>query len=138
VSKPGVSKDDLNIIKSNIASMSQWKIKKYHNIERIEPKTVAMVGEKNVEFLNAYNWKMNYVAGKKQKFEPIFSSDGSFNLAETFSIEKIAVHKQYQLKEKNDVNIFCSCGADFVLYANYKAHIDKFGCDLIDDFKNNS
>jgi hypothetical protein len=72
ISKPGISKIDLNLIKTNLPNMNAWKVKNYENIERVDPKTVEIVGERNETLhpsisLKRIFWSLQFT--KNRKFE---------------------------------------------------------------------
>jgi hypothetical protein len=136
MSIPGISRFELNLIKGFVPlKINEWKSRNYHHIEMIRPEIIKVVAVKNPWIMKAYEDKLKIITKGQTDFTPVYSGNGNFDFMETFSLDKIAIHKQMQLKNPNDVrNIKCSCDKSFVLYSRYDSHKKQNGCVGNPDF----
>jgi hypothetical protein len=116
---PGIPTYDVNIIKSSLLNLSNWKAKGFNNLEKLQPHTIDLIALKYSDIKRIYNERK---VAKYDEYPPVFDKFGNLDIQQTFEYGKLFSYMGWQLKANTMEKYKCVCNNSFVTKGKFERH----------------
>jgi hypothetical protein len=111
---PGIPTYDVNIIKSLLLNLANWKAKGFKHLGKLEPITIDRVALRYPDLKRIYQERKEALEANYDEYPPVFDKFGNLDIDKTFEYGKLFAYMGWQLKSKIMEKYKCECNSTFV------------------------